>query len=185
MGINAPPVPPVGPLLPGVTCTGSGGTNCNVTAPPDFDSTITIANCATIRDVEVGADVSAFFSGDIELTLTSPGGGASVLIVQGGAGGGCPTPDMYTVLDDDSGVLVSTFCAAIPPGIDGVLKPSQPLTAFDGQNGNGAWTLGVHDDFALFDDITLNDWSLSLVCMTMLIWPSPRPLLPRFPLARR
>ena len=175
MPINTPEVGPVvGPLLPGQTCDASGGTNCPMTTvgnPPapstsSFLSTMQYANCATITDVEVGVDASALFSGDIGLSLEGPDG-TTVNMVPGEFGLGCWTPDMYTVLDDDSLTLATTYCAAVPPGIEGVLKPSQPLSALNGKLGTGTWTLTVTDTWASgLSNVTLNDWSLVVICDT-------------------
>jgi hypothetical protein len=59
---------------------------------------------------------------------------------------------------DDSGAATFT-CAAISPAISGTIKPTQPLSAFNGESSRGAWKLNV-TDIAPTDDGVLTSWSI-------------------------
>jgi hypothetical protein len=47
------------------------------------------------------------------------------------------------------------------PGISGTVRPSQLLSAFNGQNSTGVWTLRILDGFNQ-DGGSLNSWSLNI-----------------------
>lgn len=167
---NAPAVPPIGPNLPGVRCVTDGAGCPSVffgdgVSPAQVFATIDIANCNTVVDVEVGAELEHAWSGDIGLTLSAPLG-PTVNLIPPPPGSGCDTPNMYTVLDDDALELVTTFCSPVPPGIEGFLQPANALNAFNGAVGNGTWTMQVDDWFPPFDGGTLEDWSLQIICDT-------------------
>lgn len=64
---------------------------------------------------------------------------------------GCESDSILnTTLDDSAAVLVDDACpgAGTTSGpLTGRFKPNNPLTAFNGQNPNGTWTLRVKDYF--------------------------------------
>ncbi|MBK8022476.1 MAG: proprotein convertase P-domain-containing protein [Chloroflexi bacterium] len=128
---------------------------------------------------EIITDVNVTITGlghsapeDAEIILVSPTGTSVVLMndMCGSAGG-----DIYTFTFDDeaaSPLPTDDSCTngsyqasnIIPP----VFPPPAPgfpyvstLSAFDGQNPNGAWKLFVHDD-KLIDVGDIVDWSLSI-----------------------
>ena len=110
--------------------------------------------------------VNHTYVGDLLISLTSPGGGATVRLVNSPVNGNdnCPGNNLRTLLDDSSsGAIVDSICTTNDPAIFGNFKPSLPLSAFNGHTGNGTWTLTVQDVF-LQDTGTLNDWSLQLTC---------------------
>ncbi len=101
------------------------------------------------------ASVTHTFNSDLDFTLTSPGGTTVPLITNRGGGG----DNFCTVLLDDDGGFPA---ASTIPGIGGVagnFAPESPLSAFDGQNANGNWTLRVRDSAGI-DTGTLNRFSL-------------------------
>lgn len=155
-------------ILAGTKCTASGGVGCPepLTDNGTVTSTFTVSGCATIDDVNVGLSVNHTYVGDLLISLTSPGGGATVRLVNSPVNGNdnCPGNNLRTLLDDSSsGAIVDSICTTNDPAIFGNFKPSLPLSAFNGHTGNGTWTLTVQDVF-LQDTGTLNDWSLQLTC---------------------
>ncbi len=142
-------------------------------AIPDNNSTgvshtITVPNSFTVSDLRVGLDVTHTFVGDLCVSL-SHGGTTVTLIDRMGAntgaechqGGpfGCGQDNFDIVLSDSgAGGPIEALCAITmtsPPDY----VPNNPLSAFDGMDAQGDWTITVADNAG--EDIgTLNAWSL-------------------------
>ena len=107
---------------------------------------------AAITDVNVvGLDISHAYINDLSVYLTSPANTTITLFDQI-----CDTyPDFKLNLDDQAG-------SGIPcPPIGGTdATPSEALSAFNGENSTGTWTLTVVDNFD-GDGGTLNGWGLN------------------------
>lgn len=88
------------------------------------------------------ASMDHTFNGDLVFSLTSPGGTTVVLINRRGGGGN----NFCTVLLDDDGGFPATSTMSTAGAIAGNFAPENPLSAFDGQNPNGTWTLNVSDN---------------------------------------
>jgi len=86
------------------------------------------------------------FVGDLIVTLTSPQGTTVTLMNQPGGFNNNGRNFCNTVLDDSALALIQTITPAGAP-YTGSFKPASPLAAFNGQNGNGTWTLTVTDVF--------------------------------------
>ena len=83
--------------------------------------------------------------GDLVVTLKSPQGTTVTLINQAGGVNNNGQNFCNTTLDDEStGGLIQNVTPAQAP-YTGSFKPATPLSAFDGQNANGTWTLNVSD----------------------------------------
>lgn len=127
--------------LPGETCTGAGGTNCPVGiagSPPSLvNSSFTFGGCTgPVTDIKVGLDVSHTWVGDLRMTLTAPDATSDIIF----AGSGCSADNIFAVLDDSAANSVQNQCSG-NPAVSGTLKPTNPLSVFNGVNGNGSWTL--------------------------------------------
>ncbi|MDQ4121755.1 MAG: proprotein convertase P-domain-containing protein [Acidobacteriota bacterium] len=93
--------------------------------------------------------------GDLDINLTSPQGTTVRLIywIKGLSGNlaGCESDSFVnTTLDDSALILVDDACpgASETSGpLTGKFRPNSPLSAFNGQNPNGTWTLSVKDYF--------------------------------------
>ncbi|MCE5310774.1 MAG: proprotein convertase P-domain-containing protein [Acidobacteriales bacterium] len=118
-------------------------------------SYITVPSGATITDVNVMIDsLSHSYDADLRIWLTSPGGTSIVLFENnGGSGDGL----FGTVFDDEASTPIASGAAPFT----GAFRPIQALSAFDGQNSGGIWTLTVADQIA-GDRGTLNAWSLQV-----------------------
>jgi uncharacterized delta-60 repeat protein len=178
------------PVLPGVRCTSSSGSNCSAAIPDNgaVDSTINLINpgsCNYITGVRVGVDLSHAYIGDLRIMLTDPNGrvfiGGSEGIVSlanrvpvaGGNPGSCGLHDIIATYADDA-LREGQFGCGQPltqPGLSGELRPAQALsqligrrtTGNDGASSTGAWVLRVQDA-ATGDAGQLHDWSLDLQC---------------------
>jgi hypothetical protein len=66
---------------------------------------------------------------------------------------------------DDSGSTLICNPGPNPAGISGTLTPDSPLSAFNGENSTGTWTLTVADGFDQ-DGGSISAWSLD-ICSTL------------------
>ncbi|MBS1795946.1 MAG: proprotein convertase P-domain-containing protein [Acidobacteria bacterium] len=112
-----------------------------------------LAGCdATIGNTN--ASVTHTFVSDLQFTLRSPAGTTVQLMLNRGSVG----VNFCTItLDDESANPLSGMLAT--GGVSGDFRPESPLSAFDGEDPNGNWTLHVADIFA-GDTGTVNRFSL-------------------------
>ncbi|MGD2130356.1 MAG: proprotein convertase P-domain-containing protein [Lysobacterales bacterium] len=155
-------------VLPGTTCSGSGGTGCpsEIADNGSGSSSMDIGGCGAVSDVNVGLDVTHSWVGDLAFTLTSPEGTSVTILDRPGVPAttfGCSGDDIAAVFDDDASVTAEDMCNNLP-AISGDVIPNNPLSAFDSQIADGEWTLGF-EDLAGGDSGTLNDWSLDIGCV--------------------
>jgi len=140
-----------------------------------------LAGCSTTIG-NPNASVTHTFLGDLTFKLTSPVGTTVNLIVRRGGAG-----DNYcTVLLDDDGGFPPASAIPTTGAVTGNFAPESPLSAFDGQNANGNWTLNVSDNAGI-DTGTLNRFSLifSASCETPTPTATPPQLAHRHQLRRR
>ena len=143
-----------------VSCPGSStstnvpltiGTTANVT----INSSLNIPSGGVISDVNITMDVTHTWINDLTATLISPSGTQVQLFAQP-----CTNDDIQNISAtfDDSGANV--VCGT-NPGITGVVKSTQLLSVFNGQNSSGTWTLRILDGFNQ-DGGSLNNWSINI-----------------------
>ena len=117
--------------------------------------------------------ISSPWIGDLGATLTSPQG-TSVQLFDGpgipASQYGCSGDDI-DVSFDDAAVLSSTDFENMcnnAPAISGTFQPMAVLSAFNGENVVGNWTLTILDSYTASDDGTLDGWGLN-ICLTPVI----------------
>lgn len=124
------------------------------TGTPTVTSTLTIALSGTINKVTVTGLVGVHtYMGDLTFTLTSPQNTTITLF-----GGICGSDENFDVNFDDAAPAGALPC---PPIGGGTYQPQNALSAFNGQNPNGVWTLTVADG-ANIDGGSLNGWGLGI-----------------------
>jgi subtilisin-like proprotein convertase family protein len=96
--------------------------------------------------------ITHIWVGDLTIRLRSPQG-TEVMLVQSICG---DQDDMLINFDDESPAEYGAI--PCPPVNNGTYKPLSPLSAFDGENPNGVWTLIVADEYE--DAGVLEGWSL-------------------------
>ncbi|MGM0555839.1 MAG: proprotein convertase P-domain-containing protein [Myxococcota bacterium] len=140
---------PSGSVICSTSCTLNPATatasNSPAVAIPDNDpagvsDTLSVSGCTTIAATTVDVDISHTYQGDLTITVTSPNG--TDVILWNNDGGSS---------DDVIGNFPDDFA------------PDESLSAFDGETGDGTWTLTVEDGGA-GDDGTLNSWGVNLWC---------------------
>ncbi|MCX7556600.1 M36 family metallopeptidase [Xanthomonadaceae bacterium JHOS43] len=135
--------------------------------PAGISSSIVVANSGVIDDLDVVFQADHTWVGDLIVTLTKVGSGTTVALIDRP---GVPTttfgcsgdnPDL--VLDDEEPTRTAeNNCQnANPAYIPGATyRPNQPLSAFDGIDMAGTWTLTVSDN-AAGDNGSLVSWCLA------------------------
>ncbi len=115
-------------------------------------STLNVPNSISIADVDVSElKGDHTWVGDLWITLTSPQGTPVQLFRSI-----CGNQDDFDLKFDDSAAPGAIPC---PPTTGGTYLPDDPLSAFNGQNAQGIWTLEIIDQVGQ-DGGTLTDWSL-------------------------
>jgi hypothetical protein len=144
-----------GANLPGVPATATIAAAGLLPAITDVNFSIGGTVCdATAGSTTVGIDHT--FVNDLQISLTSPAGTAVLLIdrTDGGGNNFC-----QVVLDDDAAAPSIQTAASAP--FTGTWTPNSPLSAFDGQNGNGNWTVTAQD-FFIGDTGNIRDVSITI-----------------------
>jgi len=125
---------------------------------PTVTSTLTISASGTISDVNMlNLGITHTWINDLIVKLKSPAGTEITLFSQI-----CSSQDNVLTNFDDAGNPYSSL--PCPPTNNGTYQPLSALSAFNGQNLNGVWTLTVQD-IANQDGGSLNSWSLN-ICYT-------------------
>ncbi|MEM8734375.1 MAG: proprotein convertase P-domain-containing protein, partial [Planctomycetota bacterium] len=112
---------------------------------------------AVIADIDVRLEIEHTFAADLEVTLVAPDGTSVLLFADEGGGGDNFTG---TIIDDDASQSITEGAAPFT----GRFRPENPLSAFDGKDGNGTWRLEVFDD-AGGDTGTLLEWELVITAL--------------------
>jgi subtilisin-like proprotein convertase family protein len=132
---------------------------CDDSGVGSVSSTITIADSGTITDLNVALNISHPYVGDVSVTLQSPAGTTITLIDRPGRPAFSPcgynSANIIVTLDDEAGG--GPVENANPP--NGSYTPQEALSAFDGEDMQGTWTLTVSDAVTNYVG-TLNSWSL-------------------------
>jgi subtilisin-like proprotein convertase family protein len=92
------------------------------------------ASLASIVDVNVAIAIQHTFMPDVQIEMVSPQG-TTVKLLNNGCGSN------LNILYDDSGSLINCTSTAFQ-----TVVPSQPLSAFNGQNPENTWTLRFRDN---------------------------------------
>jgi subtilisin-like proprotein convertase family protein len=120
-------------------------------------TTINVTEDFVITDLNVDMNITHTWVGDLQITLESPLG-TQVLIFDGG-NDGCSGDNINDLYDDESANPLSCVPASGDAFPLADYMPSNALSAFDGENTIGVWTLFVQDT-AGGDQGTIDSWSL-------------------------
>jgi subtilisin-like proprotein convertase family protein len=151
-----------------INCGNVASTNVPVAISASGTSTVTstlsIPSGGIISDVNVSLNIPHTWVNDLTVALTSPSGTTIQLFtdlcdpVNGNV-------NVLATFDDQLGTAVVCNPGPNPAAISGTLLPAQLLSAFNGQNSTGTWTLTVTDGFN-FDGGSISAWSLN-ICSTL------------------
>ncbi|MFK8028900.1 MAG: reprolysin-like metallopeptidase [Gammaproteobacteria bacterium] len=149
----------------GLYCSNPG------TAIPDNDAggisdILNIADTGSVIDLNVLLVTNHAQIGNLRAVLTNSNSGTSVefLNTPGSAflSSGCPLPGIDAEFDDESTNDPALACDVGSNAMAGDWMPVSPLSAFDGENFNGDWTLQIVDQ-AGGGTGALNQWCVSVV----------------------
>lgn len=116
-------------------------------------STITVTDHLALSDVDLQVNLGHTWDSDLALNLLFNGANVLLSNHRGGSGDGYAN----TLFDDEAATPISAGGAPFA----GSFRPEQFLSAFDGMDAFGTWTLQVSDTVGL-DGGTLYGWSLNL-----------------------
>jgi subtilisin-like proprotein convertase family protein len=128
--------------------------------PPSYNlSELTIAGVGYINDVNViDLNISHTYVGAVSVQLISPQGTTVTVMSQPDNNSACGNLNNIDISLDDEGSAAAWPCN--PTGNGGTYQPSNPLSAFDGENADGTWTLVVRDPYDGAGSGSLNGWGL-------------------------
>lgn len=125
--------------------------------PGSVTSTLTVPAgvCTILTDVNVSVDITHPFVSDLSISVTHNASARTALLFLDS----CTNNNFLVALfDDEAASLPPIVCAA-----NGVYLPEAPLSALDGIDAAGTWTLSVTDQAPL-DAGILNGWGITLTC---------------------
>lgn len=118
------------------------GTSC--VAP--VQKTFTIADSFTISDLNLALNITHPYRDDFNLSLTSPAG--TVVDLTTRAAIGANADNINVVFDDEATInYIDDTSNHSLPASDRPRVPLSPLSAFDGENSTGIWTLSMCDSW--------------------------------------
>ncbi len=119
-----------------------------------FKNELTFDEPGEILDLNVSLDITHTYDADLRVYLVSPSGTKVKLFANIG---GANDNFTNTTLDDEAAISITSGLAPYT----GSFRPQESLSAFDGEDAAGIWTLEVQDD-ANGDTGMLNSWSITV-----------------------
>jgi len=137
----------------------AGPGQADVDTDPGTEVDLTAVIAGTILDLNVFVEITGGHMEDLDLFLTSPGG----TTVQFRRNFTNPffhqDPPLSATFDDEA---LATHDSQPSPGpVIGTFQPFQALSAFDGQQLAGLWTLTILDSFAPDEGNILVGWNIT------------------------
>jgi len=123
-------------------------------------STLNFTVNGTTTDVDVSnINIQHTWDGDVEISLSRPGG--ALVLIFGDCGGSGDNFTNVTISDEGANPVcgVSTQTGVLRGAPNGIVNPTV-MTAFDGVASGGVWTMSIFDD-AGGDTGTLTSWSVT------------------------
>lgn len=132
--------------------------------PNGTSDTINITGLRALTDVNVQLDISHTWMGDLIVTLEHDDTGTAVTLFDRpgvpGSTFGCADNNLDGTADDEGNIAdIENHCNGTDPWVSDSFVPTQALSAFDGEDLAGDWTLTVSDN-AGGDTGTLNTWCI-------------------------
>lgn len=109
--------------------------------PTGASASLAVAAGGNISDLDLSVKITHTYPGDLDLQLSN--GTTSVTLGSRLGGSSCGVDNIDVTFDDEAATAVS--CGATSPGISGIKKPANLLSAFDGAPFAANWTLKAID----------------------------------------
>ena len=133
------------------TATNNGTSSDNIVDSPTCASVVTktfiVGTSSLVSDVNIGVYLTHTYRSDLRITLRSPSStSVSIMTNTGGSG-----DNLHDLFDDEASTAISghnataTDSTATPPPYSHSFRPTAALSAFDGENPQGTWTLTICD----------------------------------------
>jgi subtilisin-like proprotein convertase family protein len=119
-------------------------------------NSINVPVSGNVSDINVGLNVTHTYPNDLVIAINSPGGATQVPVWNRACAG---NNNFNVTLNDGSPAFT---CVA---NMTGTFSPSSPLSAFNGLQANGEWSL-LAADFYDVDTGTLNSWFIQVCTET-------------------
>jgi subtilisin-like proprotein convertase family protein len=121
-------------------------------------STLLLPAHGKLSDVQVSLDIGHTYASDLNVTLTHADTATTVTLFDPSS---CSGDQVDIRLDDAAASAADQECSSSRPAFprDATYRPSQPLSAFDGEDFEGRWTLTISDTAGV-DRGTLHAWCL-------------------------
>ena len=110
--------------------------------------TFTVPTSYIVGDVNLGVRLTHTYRSDLRITLQSPAGTTVAIMTNTGGSG----DNLHDLFDDETAAAITTHNGTVTdpttptaPPYSHSFRPTSPLSAFDGQNAAGIWTLVVCD----------------------------------------
>lgn len=151
-----------GPPVP-VTTNYSSTPGTAIDPPTTSTAVITVPDTYNAQDVNLNLNITHTWVGDLNISLEH--NGTVVLITDqiGAPSFGCSDASLDVVIDDEAALPLEDACTGTGGPVTGTYFGTDALSAFDGMDVNGDWTLTITDTYPTIDSGTLNEWSLDLV----------------------
>ncbi len=132
--------------------------------PNTVTSTLDITATGLIIDINlINLEIDHSYVGDLSATLESPSG-TIIQLFDEPEGGSCGESNLSVGFDDSATNTAGDFVATCDGGgtaIAGLFQSADPLSAFNGEDPNGTWTLTVVDD-AGQDGGAITGWDIEI-----------------------
>jgi uncharacterized repeat protein (TIGR01451 family) len=132
------------------TTTTGAITDVNCGTANQITRTFVVGDSYIVGDVNLGIALRHTYRSDLRITLQSPAG-TIVAIMTNVAGSG---DNLHDLFDDEAAANISTHNATVTDPITAAppyshsFRPTAALSAFDGQNAAGTWTMIICDSVA-------------------------------------
>jgi uncharacterized repeat protein (TIGR01451 family) len=132
------------------TTGGISDLSCNQPTTSQIVRTFTVPGSFIVGDVNLGVFLTHSYRSDLRIFLTSPAG--TTVTVMTWTGNVQSGDNLNDVFDDEAAAAITSHdpvatdpVTPVPPDYFHSFRPSAPLSAFDGQNAAGVWSLRICD----------------------------------------
>ncbi len=131
------------------TNTTTGAIVDSTTCATTVTRVIPVATSFIVGDVDFGVLLSHTYRSDLRISLQSPAGTTVQLLLNTGGS----VDNLNVLFNDEAAAAIATHntvdtVGAVPP-YQRTFQPNSPLSAFDGQNAQGNWTMVICDSVAI------------------------------------
>ena len=103
-----------------------------------------------LLDLDICINIDHTWVGDLFVEVEHINTGTTVVLIdQPGVPGtdafGCPGENIRALMADEAASTIESECGGGTPTINGAFRPTEPLSAFDGEVFDGIWQIRISD----------------------------------------